>query len=122
MECAFFQVEDATIEYFDGVVKQDNIIIINYDVNASQQPQYLAEYIEGWRRTIWDHGFMNYFKGQKYFKKGDSFMAHEGAAAAVRRVVFRYVQSTYFHETLVSHQEYVFEVLELQLKNVQVFN
>jgi hypothetical protein len=34
---------------------------------------------------------MNYFKGQNYFKKGESFMAHEGSAAAVRRVLFRYV-------------------------------
>jgi len=33
MECAFFQIEDAALEIFDGAVKQDNITI-NYNVNA----------------------------------------------------------------------------------------
>ena len=48
------QIEDAAMEYFDAVVKQDNIII-NY--NVPLQPEYLPEYIEGWRRKIWDQGF-----------------------------------------------------------------
>ena len=63
------------MQYFDLVVRDDNIII-NY--NIPERPQYLAEYIEGWRHKIWDHGFPNYFKGHNYFKKGDSFEAHEG--------------------------------------------
>ena len=82
------QIEDAAVEYFDSVVKDDNITV-NY--NIPEQPQYLTEYIEGWRRKIWDHGFPNYFKGHNYFKKGDSFEAHKGSKAGVRRVIYRYV-------------------------------
>jgi len=47
--CVFIQIEDAVVEYFARVMKQD-IIIINY--NTPQQPKYLAEYIEGWRLKI----------------------------------------------------------------------
>ena len=82
------QIEDAAVEYFDLVVRDDNIIV-NY--NISERPQYLTEYIEGWTRKIWDHGFLNYFKGHNYFKKGDSFEAHEGSKAVVRRIIYRYV-------------------------------
>jgi hypothetical protein len=70
------------VEYFEGVVKQD--------MNVSQQPETLQEYVEGWRRKIRDHGFGPYFKGANYFKKGDSFMNHEGSNLIVRRVLFRY--------------------------------
>ena len=73
------------------MVRDDNITV-NY--NIPEQPQYLAEYIEGWRRKIWNHGFPNYFKGHNYFKKGDSFEAHEGSKAAVHRVIYRYVRTT----------------------------
>ena len=75
---------------FESVLRDDNITV-NY--NIPEQPQYLAEYIEGWRHQIWDHGYPNYFKGHNYFKKEDSFEAHEGSKAAVRRVIYRYVQT-----------------------------
>ena len=83
------QIEDSAVQYFESVVGDDNITV-NYDI--SKQPQYLAEYIEGWRRQIWDLGFPNYFKGHNYFKKGDSFQAHEGSKATVRKVIYRYFQ------------------------------
>ena len=86
------QIEDAAIEYFDSMVRDDNITV-NY--NILEQPQYLIEYIEGWRRKIWDHGFTNYFKGHNYFKKGDSFKAHEGSKAVVRKVIYWYVAMTF---------------------------
>ena len=73
-------------------MRNDNITV-NYDI--LEQPQYLAEYIEGWRRQIWDHGFPNYFKGHNYFKKGDSLQAHKGLKAVVRRVIYRYVPTTF---------------------------
>ena len=74
------------------MVRDDNITV-NYNIPA--WPQYLAEYIEGWRRQIWEHGFPNYFRGHNYFKKGDSFQAHEGSKAIVRRVIYRYVPTTF---------------------------
>ena len=80
------QIEDGAVKYFEGVIRQDNIIV-NYKV--PEQPEYLAEYVEGWRRKIWDQGFGPYFKGANYFKKGDSFMNYEGSNLAVRRVLFR---------------------------------
>ena len=73
-------------------MRDDNITV---DYNIPAQLQYLAEYIEGWRRQIWEHGFLNYFRGHNYFKKGDSFQAHEGSKAAVRRVMYRYVPTTF---------------------------
>ncbi len=39
------QIEDAAVEYFKGVIWQDNIIV-NYKV--PEQLEYLAEYVEGW--------------------------------------------------------------------------
>ena len=86
------QIEEGTVLLFESVLRDDNITV-NYSI--PQQPQYLVEYIEGWRRQIWDHGYPNYFKGHNYFKKGDSFEAHEGSKAAIRRVVYRYVQTTF---------------------------
>ena len=90
MHCVL-QIEEAAVGLFKSVLRDDNITV-NY--NIPEQPQYLAEYIEGWRRQIWDHGYPNYFKGHNYFKKGDSFEAHEGSKAAVRRVIYRYIQTT----------------------------
>jgi len=74
------------VAFFDDVVKNDNIHI---DMNVPQQPETLVEYIEGWRRKIWDQGFMSVFRGTNYFKKGDNFMMFNGAKHAVRRVLFR---------------------------------
>ena len=85
------QIKDAAVEYFNSVVRDD--ITVNY--NIPEQPQYLVEYIKGWRHKIWDHGFPNYFKGHNYIKKGDSFKAHEGSKAAVRKVIYRYVATTF---------------------------
>ena len=73
-------------------MRDDNITV---DYNIPARPQYLAEYIEGWRRQIWEHGFPNYFRGHNYFKKGDSFQAHKGSKATVRRVMYRYVPTTF---------------------------
>ena len=85
------QIEEGAIVLFESVLRDDNITV-NYSI--PKQPQYLVEYIEGWRREIWDHGYPNYFKGHNYFKKGDSFEAHKGSKAAVHSVVYRYVQTT----------------------------
>ena len=79
-------MEDAAIEYFDGVVKKDNIDI---NMHTPLEPESLTEYIEGWRRKIWDHGFGPALKGGGHFKKSDSFMNSEGAKQIVRRVLFR---------------------------------
>jgi hypothetical protein len=82
------QLEDAAVEYFEAVIKQDNIKI---DMKVPLQPETLQEYIEGWRRKIWDQGFHPYLKGGNYFKKGDSFTNSEGSNLVVRRVLYQYV-------------------------------
>ena len=73
---------------FEEVVKQDNIII---NMNVPLKPETLPEYLEGWRRKIWDQGFLAHLRGAKYFKKSDNFDTYEGSEQAVRRVLFRYV-------------------------------
>jgi len=54
---------------------------------------YLVEYIEGWRRRIWNKGFEPYFKEVNYFKKGDSFMKYNGANLVVQRFLFQYIHT-----------------------------
>ncbi len=76
------------MEYFEAVVKQDNIKI---DRKVPLQPETLEEYIEGWRKKNWDQGFHLYLKGGNYFKKGDSFTNSEGSNLVVRKVLYRYV-------------------------------
>jgi len=82
------KIEDAAVEYFEGVVRDDNIKI---DMAVPQQLEYLADYVEEWRKKIWDQGFMAHLKEANYFKKGDFFVNFEGSAQAVRRVLFRLV-------------------------------
>ncbi len=74
------------MQYFEEVVKQDSIKI---DMKVSLQPETLPEYLEGWRRKIWDQGFMAHLRGANYFKKSDNFNLYEGSQQAVRRVLFR---------------------------------
>lgn len=92
----FLQIEDGVVDLFEGTVRSDNITI-DYTVNSPNQPELLVEYIEGWRRKIWDHGFGPYLKGTSYFKKGDSFGNYEGSTQAIRRVLFRYGRITFNH-------------------------
>jgi len=82
------KIEDTVVEYFEGVVRDDNIKI---DMDVPQRLEHLVDYMEGWRRKIWEQGFMAHLKGANYFKKGDSFMNFEGSTHTVRRVRFRCV-------------------------------
>jgi len=43
------KIEDAMVEYFEGVVSNDNIQI---DMDVLQCPEHLADYVEGWRRKL----------------------------------------------------------------------
>jgi len=61
------EIKDAPIEYFEGVVRQDNLKI---DMNVPQQLENLNEYVEGWKKKIWNQEFHSYFKGGNYLKKG----------------------------------------------------
>jgi len=76
------------VDYFEGVVREDSI---NIDMKVPLQPDTLSEYIEGWRRKIWDQGFLAHLRGANYFKKSDNFTTFEGSKLAVRRVLFWYV-------------------------------
>jgi hypothetical protein len=84
----FLKIEDAAVDYFEGVVRDDNIMI---NMDTPQHPEHLTDYVERWRKKIWEQGFMSHLKGANYFKKGDSFMHFEGSTHAVRRVLFRLV-------------------------------
>ena len=70
------------------MVQQDNIVI---DMNVPLKPETLPEYLDGWRRKIWDQGFLAHLRRAKYFKKSNNFGTYEGSQQAVRRVLFRYV-------------------------------
>lgn len=80
------QIEDAASDFFEQVVREDNI---NISMDVPQQPQTLVDYLEGWRMKIWDQGFLSSLRGAKYFKKSDNFGMFEGSKEAVRRVLFR---------------------------------
>lgn len=82
------QIEDGAVEHFENVAQKDNLHI---NMAAPLEPETLAEYIEGWRRKIWDTGFGPALKGANAFKKSDSFLNYDGSKLVVRRVLFRYV-------------------------------
>ncbi len=74
------------MEYFDNVIKKDNI---NINMAAPLEPETLPKYIEGWRRKIWKQGFGHVLKGANAFKKSDYFMSYDGSDLVVKRVIFR---------------------------------
>lgn len=81
----FVQIEDATIEAFDSIVKRDNIII-NFE---GRDVDNLPNYIEKWRMLLWDEAFPNVFKIIGSFKKSDNFRNHKESSLAVKRVLYR---------------------------------
>jgi len=81
-----FQIEDAAVEYFDNVVKKDNLQV---NMKTPLELEYLHEYNEGWRRKIWNQGFGPILKGANAFKKSDAFQTYKGSDLVVRRVLFR---------------------------------
>jgi len=83
------QIEEAAMEYFDNVVQKDNLQV---NMKIPHEPKLLLEYVEGWRRKIWDQGFGPILKGANVFKKSDSFTTYEGSDLVVKRILFRYVQ------------------------------
>jgi len=96
----FIQIEDAVVEYFDNVVKKDNLQV---NMSTPLEPEFLLEYIEGWRRKIWDQAFGPILKGANVFKKSDSFTNYNGLNLAVRRVLFWYVQTHFLHRIVFIH-------------------
>jgi len=84
----FIQIEEAAVEYFDNIVKKDNLQV---NIANPLEPEFLAEYIEGWRRKIWNQAFGPVLKGMNAFKKSDSFTNYDGSELVVKRVLFRYV-------------------------------
>jgi hypothetical protein len=59
---------------------------MNYKV--IQQLEYVADYMEGWKRNIWDRGFLSILRIANYFKKGDFFMNYNGSQQEVGRIHF----------------------------------
>jgi len=81
----FFRIEDAVLEYFKNVVKKNNLEV---NMKTLLEPELLHEYIEGWRKKIWDQGFGPILKGANAFKKSNAFSNYEGSDLAVKRVLF----------------------------------
>ncbi len=75
----FNQIEDAAVEYFENVVKQDNLQI---SMATPLELDTLPQYIEGWRQKIWDQAFGPILKGANAFKKSDSFQSYDGSDLA----------------------------------------
>jgi len=67
----FIQIEEAAVEYFDKVVKKDNLQV---DMKTPFEPEVFLEYIKGWRKKIWDQGFGPILKGATTLKKSDAFL------------------------------------------------
>jgi len=86
MHSVFIQIKEVVVEYFDIVVSKDGIQV---NLNTPLEPMTLPEYIEKWRRRIWEQGFGPFLKGGKGFKKSDVFSNVEGLDTVVRRLLFR---------------------------------
>jgi len=105
MVAFIWKIEDAALEYFEGIVKDDNITI---NMEVPQKLETLQDYLEGWRTKIWEQGFSSQLKGASYFKKSDSFMHTEGSNQAVRRFLFRFVFITLTLEFFESLLEFFY--------------
>lgn len=92
------------------MVKKDNL---NINMNARLEPKTLVEYVERWRRMIWNQAFGPTLKGSNAFKKSYLFNNFDGSKDAVKRVLFWYVFelklliTTMFNETPCYYQFYM---------------
>jgi hypothetical protein len=80
------QIEEKAVEYFEDIVRADNI---NISMDSPLEPLSLSAFIEEWRIRLWDHAFLTYFKGHDHFKKSEDFSSFKGFDLAVKRVIFR---------------------------------
>jgi len=76
-------IEDGAIEYFNIVVKKDQLEI---NIAALLQQEILPKYIEVGRRKIFYQGFGPILK--RAFKKSDFFINFEEKDKVIQRVVF----------------------------------
>jgi len=65
---------------------------ITIDWEATNNILHPAEYVEHWRRILWDRAFRVYFddKSDIKFSKGINIMEFEEGPLAVKRVAYRY--------------------------------
>ena len=64
-------------------------------MSVASEPMLLTAYIEDSCMKLWDHAFINYFRGPDSFQKGGDFVGFNGSDLVVRRVLFRYVINRY---------------------------
>jgi hypothetical protein len=68
-------------------IKEEGLEI---DMQVIEKPQTIDEYVQACHNQIWEHGFLNWFKGKDSYSKTKAFEDHMHTDLAVKHVIFRY--------------------------------
>ena len=81
------QLEDGVVDMFSKNVKEDGLEI---DMDVVQKPKSISQYIQAWHNQIWEHGFVDFFRGKESYTKTKAFEDQKQTDFAVKQVVYRY--------------------------------
>ena len=81
------QLEEGSVDLFAQSVKDD---MLEVDMDVTEKPKTMDEYVQAWQNQIWEPGFTGMFRGKDSYTKGKVFTGQRHTDLAVKRVVFRY--------------------------------
>jgi hypothetical protein len=81
------QLDEGVVDLYSKSVKDDGLEI---DMQVVVKLKTMDEYVQAWRNKIWEHGFMDWFKGKDSYSKTKAFADHRQMDLIVKRVIFRY--------------------------------
>jgi hypothetical protein len=71
---------------FEKTVKDDNIALKQ---GLEVESATIEDYVESWRVSVWEHGFIAMFRGKEAYSKTKAFKDTKFTDLAVRRVLYR---------------------------------
>ena len=63
---------------------------LQLDMECDGHPRPLEKYIEAWWIQLWEHGFLDFFKGKESYSKTTAFEEYKHTDLAIKLVIFRY--------------------------------
>jgi hypothetical protein len=64
--------------------------MLDVDMDVTEKPKTMDEYVQAWQYQIWEPGFTGMFRGKDAYTKGKAFTGQRHTDLAVKRVVFRF--------------------------------
>ena len=59
------------MDMFSKTVKDNDLTI---DMDVTQMPRSISQYIQAWHNQIWEHGFVGFFRGKESYTKTKAFL------------------------------------------------